>query len=219
MRRSGLCALFGAVGAALLAGACGREEDDPVPPPVPPELAVAELRPLGGPTAEVGDACVEIGADPDGTLVLALDNARTTAIGDWLLRPPGTCGSVAACGFLRAVAAIEGAAEQVEILSVTSAIPLPLAQLLDDETVGAAGGGGISVDVTVSLLHDDGFPVRTADGERVETAFTVVLARAGSCDGGPDDGGGGAPSQDGGAGGATDQPAAGGAAGAAGAAR
>jgi len=190
MKRPEYSALFAA---ALLAYGCRRQDDEPLPPPVPPELSVAELRPVGGEAAEVDAACVELGADIDGTLVVALANAGTTSVGDWLLRPPGACGSVAACGFLRTVVELDGAEAPVEVLAATAAIPVPLAQILGGE--GGAGGAGVdraTVTVNVTLLNDDGFPVLTAAGARVETSFTVALSRPGTCTNPEDDGGGGA---------------------------
>ncbi|GEM_PF-1882251 len=194
MRRPQSPALFTAAAVALLIGGCRRKDDEPLPPPAPPELSVVELRPAGGDAAEIDAPCVEIGADADGTLIVALANAGTTSVGEWLLRPPGTCGSVAACGFLRTVVEADLGEAPVEVLAATAAIPVPLAQIFGGE--GGAGGAGVdraTVTITVTLLNDDGFPVRTAAGDRVETSFTVALSRPGSCTSSGEGGAAGAP--------------------------
>lgn len=182
--------------------ACGGKDDtEPVPPPEPPELVVTRLSAVGGPSFEPDAACVELGTDADQSLLVTLEGTSATSIGEWLLRPPGTCGSTAACGHLQAridpettsagsAGASTGLTDQfsyaLQATGATTTLTLPFARPcpslaparecrgLDDPT------GTHTLELT--LRDDDGLVVLApGDATPTTTTLTLTLAAAGDC--------------------------------------
>lgn len=171
--------LFDAIAPLLLVAACERDDAEPLVPPTPPRLAVAELRVVGGQPVNLDAPCVELGEAGTGTVLLTLAEGGPTSLGDWILRGPGACTGIEACGFLRATVGVSALEEEIEVLSTTSTLSLPLAALF----AHASGEerSAVNATVTISLLGNDGFAVWDAEGARVALSFDLVLAAPEGC--------------------------------------
>lgn len=159
---------------SIAASACSDDETVVSSgPSVPPSLEIQSLSPVGGPSWTAGsDGCVEVGRDPDQTIVVVLN------VSDFSLRPPGTCGSIRQCGV--AVLRVDPADEN-ELLRVDSAqeaVPAPFAGLpLGPHTF------------QVELVSDDGDPVIDEDaGVPLVRSVSVEVKAAGECGGSVDAG-------------------------------
>jgi len=114
--------------AAWLSSACSDDSTTPVKTPkVRPTLEITAIESVGGPRWEPGqDKCVELGRDPDQTIVTTIDLTGIADTGESLasftLRPPGTCGSVRQCG--TAVLRIDpnGESEALRVQAAQSAL-------------------------------------------------------------------------------------------------
>lgn len=122
------------VALATFAAACSSDEEAPAPiaPPGPPELALLGLQPVGGPrwTPDDGGRCVELGQDPDQTVVVQVGKrARgdSTQLENWTLRSPFGCGAVLHCGYLQLTLSSEE--DERRIVAITTSVPIAFARL------------------------------------------------------------------------------------------
>jgi len=141
-------------------------------------VTIAALAPAGGPEWTPGSTLpVELGRDPDGTIVVRLE------LENWTLLGPNTCSTTPQCGFLTLdaePASNAAAGAPLRLVSVGSAISVPMARVVRE---------GASRYRFVVALHNDGTGdvFTSEDGGRAETSVEFELRRP-SADGGTDAG-------------------------------
>ncbi len=179
MNRTSLACLL-----IVVASGCGGNDDSPPAPPDPPRLRLDGFITVDG--HEFDASCAELGADADQTLLVQLKGSSATAIDDWILRPPGTCGSTAACGHLQvrvdprnATTYGLGTTGATTTLAVPFAAPCPQTAS-SDECQGIEEPTGEHT-VEITLRDDDGYPVVDSDGSVVRLTVQVTLAAPGGC--------------------------------------
>jgi hypothetical protein len=176
--------------------ACGGDDDSPSEPPVVPSLGIARFATVGGEEFEPDADCVEVSADADHTLFVELRGSSATTIGDWLLRPPGSCRGEAACGHLQvrvdpevvtdeADPEVEKVRYALQATGATTTLALPFARPCPqtasaDECVGIDELAGEHT-IEITLRDDDGFIVFDDDLNAVQVTATVNLAQPGGC--------------------------------------
>jgi uncharacterized membrane protein YgcG len=198
---------FVSVLTAALATACGGDDSKKVDAPVGPsgdvELTITGLFNNDGESFERADAD-QVFLGCDGAISLDLGPSDEGVLKNWLLKPPGTCGTFVQCGYVELVVdpsssdsrMLNGATTSFEVTSID-----PGRHVFE-----------------VTLLSDDGEPFLQEE-EPVNDRLEVTLAAASGCEsatgGSGGTGGTGGASSSGGTGGS---PAGGGAAGEGGAA-
>ena len=181
MTRIALCLLL-----PLALQGCGGDDETPAEPPVPPNLTLAGFGTVDGTNFDVDADCIEIGTDADQSLLVRLKGTGVTSIGDWSLRPPGTCGSNAACGHLQVrVDPINDGTYALQATGATTTLTLPFARpcpqtASETECVGIDDPTGDHT-IEVILRDDDGVAVAEADGSPVRVTADVTLALPGGC--------------------------------------
>jgi hypothetical protein len=162
-----------AISVACGLAACSDDDDaDSATPTEPPTLEILGFRTSGGVTdADVGELrlpCdrelgVQVGPQ---TVPGQLDN--------WLLRPPGTCGSTPNCGYFVASVASKTGDEALSTSSAATTIPMDLRAL-------SAQGDYL---VHVELRQGQTGEPFLVDGEPVSAEVTVSFDLETECDGG-----------------------------------
>ena len=166
-----------------VAAACDSSDDttDTEPPP-PPALRVAAVTPVGGARVERdSNACISLGADADGTLILdvrapatdELPNPPAGSIANFVLRPRGACGSIEPCGSL-VVRVDPDSGDELRTESPVAAAAVPLAKL-------KAPTGAHTL--RVELQDDLGNAVLDATGAPVFDEITIDIRAQGACSG------------------------------------
>lgn len=165
-RKPELAAL--ALGVSLAAAAsCGGSREE-------------SATPLGTPTLEIATpgegACVEIGRDPAGTVIVE------ATVGNWTLRPPEGCTVATQCGFL--VLFVDPTDAEDDVPEASSASPTLSVEL------GRLGIGPGSHTFRVELRNDDGSEASIPDGGPILRAeVTVDVRQPFGCNGGQPDAG------------------------------
>lgn len=172
--------------------ACSDEDTAPTPPPEPPALTIEGFLSSDGERLETFAPDETVGAPCDGLLAVLVgpvDNAGR--LGEWELRPPGTCGRIASCAYLVARLFDDSGAELATAAAATARVPLAVAQVPT----------GAGYRVTVELRQGATGELVTVDAEdadepvpRIAEATLDLEAR--TCPTGP--GSGGAPGGTGG---------------------
>jgi hypothetical protein len=174
-------------GLLLFLQGCGGDDEPPPPPPDPPTLRIDGFVNGDGAPFDADADCVELGSDPDRTLLVQLEGTSATSIGDWLLRPPGTCGSAAECGHLQ----VRVDPQDVNVYGLqttgsTTTVALPFGRPCPQtssasECVGIDDPTGEHT-IEVTLRDDDGIAVREDDGAPVSASVDVTLGDPGTCE-------------------------------------
>ncbi len=110
---------------ALVVAACSGDDETASPAPLPPPgVAIVSVQGVGGPVwTPAKQGCVELGHDAEQTVVVTI----TTS--DFVLRPPGTCGSSRQCGTAVLRVDPSGTGEALRIEAAQVAIEAKLATL------------------------------------------------------------------------------------------
>ncbi len=167
-------------------GGGGGGNTEPAAPLGPPTLTI---------TSPAVGACVELGTDPDQTVLVEV------ALENWTLRPPGGCGSAAQCGYLVLfVDPVDGDERAPDASSAAPVINLKLggrSDALGPHTLRVELRNG---DDSVAITGDGGPPLRAE--------LEVTVRASGTCSGTPpvDAGADAGPDADASTDGASDAP-------------
>jgi hypothetical protein len=147
----------------------------------PPVLTIDQLASPGGPvvTSPQAGACVQLGKDPNKTLVITV--GQTNSVGqliNWTMAPPFGCVGAPQCGYLRATVT-DAAGTPIAVDAVGTVITVPLAALAD-----APG----TITIRVELLDDQGKLATNSQGSPFAAATLDVQLQA-LCGAPPPDGG------------------------------
>ncbi len=170
----------------LLVLGCGGDDEPPPEPPEPPELRIDGFLNVDGAAFAPDADCIELGSDQDRTLLVQLEGTSATSIGEWLLRPPGTCGSTAECGHLQARVDPQDVNEYaLQATGATTTVALPFDRpcpqnASEGECLGFDDPTGQHT-IEITLRDDDGIPVLDDDGAPVRVAVEVTLADPDGC--------------------------------------
>ncbi|MBM4376101.1 MAG: hypothetical protein FJ095_13545 [Deltaproteobacteria bacterium] len=153
---------------SLLLGALGAcSEDDLIVPPTGPmgPVSFAVVSPSDG-------DCVAIGDDVRARVPVLISTEN------FLLRPPGACGSAAQCGYVRLRA--DGRDNQ---LAASRALELDLGKLAQpyrDGSIHPGTGAPYLLELELTLLGDDGEPWLDAEGSPLSASLAIAVKH--TCD-------------------------------------
>lgn len=152
----------------FLGAACGSDEAAPETPKPTPTLTITGMRSAGGPSWAPGSgSCVELGTDPDATVIV------TVAVTDFTLRPPGACGSARPCGTV--LLTIDGT---TLAQAASTEVPAKLGQT----DAGVLGERSFRVELRDHL----GDVVLDPEQRVIADEVVVEVRTAGGCSGAPD---------------------------------
>lgn len=181
------------------------DDDAPSPPPPPPELTIEGFLASNGERLERFDPGDTVDTPCDGRLTILVGPATNASrLGEWDLRPPGSCGRIASCAYL--VARLFDASGTELAMAASALVQVPV----DVSETPPAEGYRVTVELRqgstgelVTVENDDGEPVpRMAEAtlglatQQCPDASGSGGAPAGS-DGAPSGSGGGGPSEGG----------------------
>ncbi len=171
--RNGFRWVFGIWSGVALLVACGGDEEATGPVALePPQLRIVEfVSSSGSRVARGADTPLQLGCDSR-LVVLVGPNPAPGQLFNWSLRPPGGCGGLTQCDYVRGVLTAEGS--MLEVASATTALEFDLSSLPALPP---------SVDVQVELRTGDGTPFTLADAG-VEASRVDLLAPEGCSRGG-----------------------------------
>lgn len=158
-----------ALAVAFATSACGDDDETAAPAPLPPPtLSIVSVQGVGGPLWEPGkDPCVELGLDADQSVVVSF------VATDFVLRPPGTCGSARQCGTALLRVDPSGDSDAQHVQAAQTSITAKLAEL-----------GAGSHTFRVELRDKNGEPVPDAEaGGTLASEVTLEVKAPGGCSG------------------------------------